>query len=401
MATTLTFNPYENLSSYVDLVGRQGFNDPLYSLIFDAQLSGLTPEMQTVNDKPTSGKVNGVEFSGTANRIDWQDMVVLSPYATLGANVVSGDATITVTDGATFMAKVGNSDYLPLVRLTNPVTGLEEDLLVTAGFGTNTLTVTRAQNSTTAAAYSTGQKVMYVPQASELLGINSIDNSVAPVGNYNHTMPLYESVAMSVFTENREAPGNFTGMDAQGNLAIARLLSRVSTMAYKGVRRPTGTSTANIREAGGLKFFSTKRTTAATFNENFLKDRLIELADNSVTSEVYVALSDSLYNTVNAMKTVRVTGGGMDVSGSDVKLTYDTFTVGNIRAHLYRSGYLDAGEACFFDPRRFSLMYTNGGQPRMRDEAQGGFLKKSGIYGEVTFVARNGASAGLWYTQLS
>jgi hypothetical protein len=93
-----------------------------------------------------------------------------NPAETVAAPIAAGDTTITVSSGGTSGIQNGHT-----IKIDS------ELMLVTAGGGTTSLTVTRAQNGTTAASHSAGAPINHYQLRYDLnadLSINVIDRTI-------------------------------------------------------------------------------------------------------------------------------------------------------------------------------------------------------------------------------
>jgi hypothetical protein len=130
----------------------------------------------TPNDEPVQPMPADLNDDRVVNVTDRTLMVLAlkaynyNPAETVAAPIAAGDTTITVSSGGTAGIQNGHT-----IKIDS------ELMLVTAGGGTTSLTVTRAQNGTIAASHSAGAMINHYQLRDDLnadFTINVIDRTI-------------------------------------------------------------------------------------------------------------------------------------------------------------------------------------------------------------------------------
>ena len=155
---------------------------------------------------------------------------------TLASAAGASDTTLTVTDGSRFPSPSGSDYFLLTLASGSPETAWE--IVKCTARSTNTLTVTRAQESTTAAAWGSGSIVSLRLTAGSYINKKTLsyfyDSSLATTD----TQPVWRAPFAGNITAVRYYRNNTLAPTAGGTILIKKAGSTVYTVTI-------GTSDAN------------------------------------------------------------------------------------------------------------------------------------------------------------
>lgn len=285
-------------------------------------------------------------------KTSWLDMRVDATSSTTTAAVLVGATTVPVADGSKFRAGM----------LLSPV-GSDEVILVTAVSG-NDLTVTRGFGGTTAAALTSGQKLVIDSVARE-------ENSQAendgifqpePVENFFQTMDT--AVEMSRRALATMQFGNTNDLTFQVAERIRQLTIQMDRALVRGRKATATIDGKTVTYTGGLRYFLDQSGAIKVDNSgatltldaiNALNEEIISRGGTTNTLAVGLKLGRKLSALVAAnYNSQRLSEWSAD-EGSLLTLPSDLPLVGNVNRIVIDTNLADT-ELMIFDSSMINVM---------------------------------------------
>lgn len=285
-------------------------------------------------------------------KTSWLDMRVDATSSTTTAAVLVGATTVPVADGSKFRAGM----------LLSPV-GSDEVILVTAVSG-NDLTVTRGFGGTTAAALTSGQKLVIDSVARE-------ENSQAendgifqpePVENFFQTMDT--AVEMSRRALATMQFGNTNDLTFQVAERIRQLTIQMDRALVRGRKATATIDGKTVTYTGGLRYFLDQAGAIKVDNSgatltldaiNALNEEIISRGGTTNTLAVGLKLGRKLSALVAAnYNSQRLSEWSAD-EGSLLTLPSDLPLVGNVNRIVIDTNLADT-ELMIFDSSMINVM---------------------------------------------
>jgi len=369
-----TVNP-EDLRDYISVATYSGERpDPIYDMIWDP---GVTAK---------------------AARHEWGDKFLKAATNTLGANIDNATTTVTFPTGQGALTDTKNSNttagFYCIIQIDY------EEMLVTAGQGTDSLTVTRGYNSTTAAAHIAGatiKVVHYWAEGTDYL----IDFYEGATTNYNMTETFRRDLNLSGSMQAFKGLGGDNTMAKQLSEKDIQIMKMIADAIYLGTR--VGSTNEAVRRMGGIRYYATKNNTGYTLNKNFLEQQVIIplLQGGADPNSLCLAVPNSLYSEITALKNALVTAGGMRNEETRIVADWDVYEFGSAPLTIMRTTCMPNTNVCAFDKSRVKLLGVPGRIGVEEALGKTGDSDKVMKLSEVTLESMNAAQTSLWFTGIS
>lgn len=369
-----TVNP-QDLRDVVSIATFSGERpDPIYDMIWDPSVTAK------------------------AARHEWGDKWLKHDTALLAANIDNAVTTITVATGVGAKLNVKNSStgngFYCIAQIDY------EEMLITAGEGTDSLTVTRGYNSTTAAAHTAGATIKilhYWAEGSDYLK----DFFEGATTNYNMTEIFRADVVLSGSMQAFKGLAGDNTMAKQLSEKDIQLMKMIANTIYLGTR--VGSTNEAVRRMGGIRYYATKNNTGYTVDKTFLEQRVILplLEGGADPNSLCLSVPNNLYSKITALKTTLVQNGGMPDTSRVIRNDWDTYEFGAANLTIMRSTCILGGCAQAFDKSRVKLLGVPGRIGVEEPLAKTGDSDKVMKLSEMTLESMNGADTSIWFTGLS
>jgi len=333
-----------------------------------------------------------------AARHEWGDKYLKAATTTLNADITNSATTVTVPTGKGAKLDIKNS---------NTTAGLYcilqidfEEMLVTAGAGNDSLTVTRGYNGTTGAAHTAGATIKVTQYWAEGSDYNT-DFFEGATTSYNMTEIFRKDVNLSGSMMNFKGLAGDNSMAKQLTEKDIQLMKLIADACYLGNR--VGSTNEAVRRMGGIRYYAAKNATGYTVDKSFIEQTVIIplLEGGADPNNLCLSVPNSLYSRITALKNALVTAGGMGNTERRIVSDYDVYEFGSAPLTIMRSTCIPNGAACAFDRSRVKLLGVPGRIGVEEVLGKTGDNQKVMKLSEVTMECMNGADTSIWYTGLS
>lgn len=369
-----TVNP-QDLRDYISIATYSGERpDPIYDMIWDPSITAK------------------------AARHEWGDKYLKSASTTLAADINNVVTTVTVPTG--YGAKLDVKDSATSAGFFCIIQIDYEEMLVTAGEGTDSLTVTRAYNGTSAAAHTAGATIKvlhYWAEGSDYLK----DFFEGATTAFNMTEIFRKDLTLSGSMQAFKGLAGDNTMAKQLSEKDIQIMKMIADAIYLGQR--LGSTNEKVRRMGGIRYYSTKNNTGFTLDKTFLEQRVIlPLLDGGADpNNLCLSVPNNLYSKITALKSTLVTAGGMRNEERRIVADWDTYEFGSAPLTIMRSTCIPAGCVQAFDKSRVKLLGVPGRVGVEEPLAKSGDSDKVMKLTEITLESMNGADTSIYFTGIS
>lgn len=369
-----TVNP-QDLRDFISIATYSGERpDPIYDMVWDP---GITAK---------------------AARHEWGDKYLKSATTTLQANIDNAVVAVPIATGYGVKLDVKNSatanGFYCILQIDY------EEMLVTAGEGTDSLTVTRAYNGTAAAAHVAGatiKVVHYWAEGSDYLK----DFFEGATTLFNMTEIFRRDLQLSGSMQAFRGLAGDNTMVKQLSEKDIQIMKMIADAVYLGNR--LGSTNEKVRRMGGIRFFATKNNTGFTLDKTFLEQRVIIplLEGGADPNSLCLSVPNNLYSKITAIKNALVTAGGMQNPERRIVADWDVYEFGSAPLTIMRSTCIPSGNVCAFDKSRVKLLGVPGRIGVEEPLSKTGDSDKVMKLSEITLESMNGAETSTWFTGIS
>lgn len=319
---------------------------------------------------------------------DWDDYNKPPDETTLSATFATAATTLVVNNGATLNIQNSASGLRCFLQLN----GLEI-VEVTAGAGTNSLTVTRAQLGSVdpGTTYPIGTRAVTRFNHGEgndwLAGLQSASTRVS-----NNTQVLRRDYALSGSTQSYETTGNLGSMGFQRKMKAHEIMNQLAHDAIYGLRFDNGLLGASrIANMGGARFYGTT-VNSLTLNKANLRTQLDLYATNGGNLTECVALCGiNVYAKVCDLKDLYVLNGGQDMDRESLNFDIKTLKFFDFQIPFATDNTLNPDDMLIINPKYIDLVMVKGRELMAVPLAKTGDTDKEMMLTEATLKVRLGA----------
>jgi len=235
---------------------------------------------------------------------------------TLQANISDSDTSVTVSSGSS--KRIINGQTYAKID--------DEIMLVTAGAGTNSLTVTRGALGTSELAHTAGTEVFFIEHLHEEGADNTRDDSQTGIKIHNFTQIFRRELKLSGTSQAVQSVGKSNDWSNQIKELLPELMQELRLAALQGYL--SADADESLRSMGGLAYFVSNVDDEGgnPITTNMIDTKIEELLDNGANANDLVMLAPTRQiRHINALKVARVTGGGMDQNDTTLRNNIDMY----------------------------------------------------------------------------
>ncbi|MGB0718499.1 MAG: SU10 major capsid protein, partial [Alphaproteobacteria bacterium] len=293
--------------------------------------------------------------------------------------------TIPISNGASMRA-INGKTYIKIG---------DEVLLVTAGAGTNSLTATRAQHGSSAAAHASGADVLFIQHIHEEGADNTRSDHQTGSKTTNYTQIIRRELKLSGTSQAVNSVGNDNAWANQVKELLPEMLEELFLSAIQSSQSVDGDE--SLRAMGGLAYYVTNHVDDNGGNDisSELMDDVIEvLLDEGVKGTDLCLLAPTRQiSKINALKIARVAGGGMDSKDKTLRQNVDYYEFSDAMVEIVRCPLLAKDEIYVFDKTRFKVCPLKGRSFKVEDIGKVGDSVQKLLIGEYTTEIMNADEA--------
>jgi Family of unknown function (DUF5309) len=326
----------------------------------------------------------------------WGQKVLKGNMSTLASNINNSVTTVPLATGtgAKLTAFDSNNEISSIIQIDN------ELIRITAGSGTDSLTVTRGYGGTTPASHTAGATVFMqrIPKEGSKFAIND-----AQFGGkeYNMAQIFKYELSLSGTSQAVKSVGGDIKRQNQLKEILMKGMVDLDSVALHGIRFRANNDLE--RGMGGLSFFATHVATSKTISKDFLEKDIIDvlLANGADPAKLRILVPPGLYGKVMDLKTTLVTSGGMGNTEKRIDRNLDTYEYGDAPLQIKRCFNMKAGQICAYDTSIVSIAPLQGRAMKVEPLAKVGDSLEDQLIGEYTMEVENGNELALWFDVVS
>lgn len=335
-----------------------------------------------------------------SSKHEWGEKYLKSDTTTLAANIASGDTTLTVPTGYGARLDTFNSQAVTQGTIYCILQIDSEEMIVTSGQGTDTLTVTRGANGTTAASHVSGAtiKVSTIYPEGADYGVDAYQGATT---NFNMTQIFRKDLVLSGSMQAFQGLAGDNTMAKQLTEKDMQIMRQMCNAIYLGNR--LGTTNDPNRRMGGIRYFAKKDNTGYALTKTFIENNVIIplLEGGADPNNLVLVVPNLLYGKITALKSNLVTAGGMGNTERKIVADVETYQFGGAPLQLLRSTCIPNGQVAAFDKSRVDVIPVPGRldveKPLRKDGDNDKVMKLS----EVTMECHNFDTCAIWYQGIS
>lgn len=325
----------------------------------------------------------------------WADKKLKGYKDTLQADITPSATTVTIAYGSTKFSidsTVNNKQYIKID---------DEYMLVTAGSGTNSLTVTRGQLGTSATVHSAGADVFF-EEMSEEGADNERDDSENASKIYNVSQVFRRELKLSGTSQAVNVVGGDAKMANQAQERLKQLNQKLRVaFLNSNVRYVDGDE--SLRKMAGLPYYITnvKDKSGQAVSTAMFDAVIEELLDNGVDPNDLVMLTPTQQvKRINALKIARVVGGGMQDSSNTIRNNVDQYEFSDALVKIVRAPEMPKDRIIIGCRKKAKIVPVINRAFKIEPIAKRGDSVEALIVGEYTAEVFNGADAWIMLKNL-
>lgn len=321
----------------------------------------------------------------------WTNKKMKGYRDTLNGAINNSVTTAVVADGANKFI-VNNVTYIKID---------DEYLKVTAGAGTNSLTVVRGALGSSAASHSDGAEVFFV-ELEEEGADNSRNDSQSGSTEHNICQIFRRELKLSGTSQAVKSVGGDAKWETQTEQQLRILLQKLRlAFVTNGVRYADADE--SLRLMAGLPYYITNKLNAAgtAVNRAMIEADIIQLLENGADPNDLVMLAPTRQVArINDMKVERVIGGGMSQSEHFIDNDIEIYKFNDANVKIARVPEMPRNQYMMGERKKASINPLNNRSFKVKDIGDVGDSVQKLLVGEYTSTVMNGADAWLMRTDL-
>jgi len=326
---------------------------------------------------------------GVKNYIcEWDDYNKPPDETTTSGTFATTATSLSINNGATLNIQNSSSGRRCFLQLN----GLEI-VEVTAGAGTDTLTVTRAQLGSVdpGTTYAVGTRAVTRFNHGDgndwVAGLQSASARVT-----NNTQVLRRDYALGGSTQSYDTTGNLGSMGFQRKMKAHEIMNQLAHDAIYGLRYDNGLLGASrIANMGGARFYGTT-VSSLTLNKANLRTQLDLYATNGGNLSECIALCGiNVYAKVCDLKDLYVLSGGQDMEKESLNFDIKTLKFFDFQIPFATDNTLNPDDMLIINPKYIDLVMVKGRELMAIPLAKTGDTDKEMMLTEASLKVRLGA----------
>lgn len=322
-------------------------------------------------------------YVGDDGKYEWTEKSLVGLRSTVNANFTNV-ATTVVIDGGSDLPKA------IIAGVSHLLIG-DERMKVTAvvtNATTYSLTVTRGDYGTTAAAGTAGDEVRIMNVAKESADANR-DDSQYGARKFNYPSILRRELIHSGTMVATKTPGDENKMIEQVSDKLKELYKELQQGLIDSPRYLNG-SDKTERSMGGFRWWATqgggRNLTKAALNKTVIEEQIQYYLENGGNGDnLCMLVSYPQQRQLNSLKETRIIGGGHKQSEKNIDNFVNTYDFGSYaQVAVIPCHELFSDEAYFFDKSKVKVCPLEGRKFKTESLAKTGDSTKKLIVGEYT-----------------
>lgn len=271
---------------------------------------------------------------------------------------------------------------------------IDNEIFLVGSQSTDTLGVTGAQRSSTAANHDAGAEIIFFQHLHEEGADNSRDDSQTGTKTTNYTQIIRRELKLSGTSQAVNSVGNDNAWSNQVQELLPEMLTELFNSAIHSKSSVDGDE--SLRAMGGLMGFVSNQKDASSnaLSKTIIDNYIITLLENGVDPEnIGIMAPSRQIARINDLKVARVTGGGMGQGETILRQNVDQYEFSDANAEIFRCPLLANNEMYVFDKTRFSIHPLKGRAFKVEDIGKVGDSVQKLLIGEYTCEVKNADEA--------
>lgn len=267
---------------------------------------------------------------------------------------------------------------------------IDNEIFLVDSQSTDTLGVTGAQRSTTAADHAAGSDIIFFQHLHEEGADNTRDDSQVGTKDTNYTQIIRRELKLSGTSQAVKSVGNDNAWSNQVQELLPEMMIELFNSAIHSKESVDGDE--SLRAMGGLLGFVTNQDDAGSnvITKSMIDNWIIELLDNGVDPEnIGIMAPSRQIARINDLKVARVTNGGMNQGETILRQNVDQYEFSDANAEIFRCPLLAKNELYVFDKTRWKIAPLNGRSFKVEDIGKVGDSVQKLLVGEYTSEVMN------------
>jgi hypothetical protein len=310
----------------------------------------------------------------------WADKTLMGYKDVITADVTNSGTTFAVAAGA--QKRIINGQTYAKID--------DEIVLVTAGSGSNSLTVTRAQQSTTGVAHTAGTEIFFIEHVHDEGADNSRDDSQVASKTTNVTQIFRRELKLSGTSQAVNSVGQDTLWANQVSELLPEMMAELRLAALHSKQTVDGDE--SLRTMGGLFYYVTNAIDEANsaVTTEMLDSKIEQLLDSGANPNDLVLLAPTRQiRKINALKIARVVGGGMDPKDTTIRNNVDQYEFSDALVRIVRVPELARNEMYIGERGKFKIVPLQKRAFHVEDIGKVGDSVQKLLIGEYTCEVMN------------
>lgn len=336
--------------------------------------------------------------SGIRNyRDEWDDMVKQDDETTTTATLATTATTLVIANGANLGIQNSSGGRKQYLQLNGG-----EIVEVTAGAGTNSLTIVRGQLGTSdpGTTYAVGTRVVvkqFYQDGADFVG----GFETTSTREFNWTQTWRREFALSGNAIALQTTGGTSQLAMQRSLRAHDIIAQMAHDSLYGVRNEAGAGNTRIATMGGVIRYGTT-VSGFTFSKANLRTQLDTYTVNGGNiSEATVLCGVNVWGKVCDLKDLYVQNGGQPMASSELNFDLKTLKFWDFSIPFAQDNTLNPDDMLIINPKFADLVMVQGRELNAVPIGITGDNRKEMLVAEGTVRVRLGARNIRYYPNVA